>query len=44
MLRRQRTIGVMLAALDEKTAFLLPEGVARFPCGSGFGNDSRLYS
>lgn len=44
MLRPQRTIGVILAALDEKAAFLLPEGVARFPRGSGFGNDGRLYS
>jgi DNA-binding beta-propeller fold protein YncE len=42
-MRRQRTLGVIPAVLDEKAAFLLPEGVVPFPRGFGFGTDGRLY-
>jgi DNA-binding beta-propeller fold protein YncE len=42
-MRRQGTIGVVTAALDEKPAFLLPEGVVPFPRGFGFGDGGRVY-
>jgi hypothetical protein len=42
-MRRQRTIGVMPAALDRNVGFLLPEGIVPFPRGFGFGRDGRIY-
>jgi DNA-binding beta-propeller fold protein YncE len=42
-MRRQRTIGVMPAALDRDVEFLLPEGIVPFPRGFGFGRDDRIY-
>jgi hypothetical protein len=42
-LRRQRTIGAVPAALDQKAEFLLPEGIVPFPRGFGFGDVGRIY-
>jgi DNA-binding beta-propeller fold protein YncE len=42
-MRRQRTIGVMPAALDRGVEFLLPEDIVPFPRGFGFGRDGRIY-
>jgi DNA-binding beta-propeller fold protein YncE len=42
-MRRQRTIGVMPAALDRVGELLLPEGIVPFPRGFGFGRGGRIY-
>lgn len=42
-MRRQRTIGAMPAALNEKAEVLLPDGIVPFPRGFGFGDDGRIY-
>jgi len=42
-MRRQRTIGMLPAALDREVEFLLPEGIVPFPRGFGFGPGGRIY-